>query len=313
MRLKSAQGRTLAAAHALLCLTFVHALAQEDAQAPARPDVAALVREARERSDHNWAAYAARRNEYTFKWRKTWRGADGKGRVKEKSETVELYIPRCPNRKCENVWITLEKDGKVVAAEQVERERRKAGRKLEREESRGGEAAADRPSQPYWLQFVYYTRGMFVEDRSVKIDGPEILEKCELTYAGRERVRGREMFALDFRPRAGAAFGRQTWFMPGMEGRIWIDAEEKVFARLAAWPKGARPAGPSSDALLREAALAYDTVRTREGLWFTALGRVNGLKYPGLFGGVKSDFSIETFDHARFAVEADVKLNAPEK
>lgn len=290
------------------------AAAQERAAVGA--DVQAIVAEARMRSDRNWSEVHTRRPEYTFKWRKSYREKDGKGRVKERSELAELFVPRCPPGACRPAWIVLERDGRPVAADKVERERRRAGERLEKEERRGrvesAEGGAGRP-RTNWLQFTYFTKGMFVEDRSVKIDGPEILEKCELTYAGREEVRGREMIVLDFRPRRGVVFEGPSRFTSALEGRLWIDAADMLFARLAAWPKGAAPASASSDELLREAALAYDMVRTKEGVWFTALGRVNGLKYPGLFDGVDTDFSIESFDYARFAVDADVKLDAPSK
>ena len=102
--------------------------------------------------------------------------------------------------------------------------------------------------------------------------------------------------------------------MPQLEGRLWLDAADKVFVRLAAWPKGTRFADASADRLLEHAALAYDTVRVREGVWMFRLGRVNGLKYPGLFGEVSDTFSIEIFDYLRFAVEADkVDLKVTDK
>ena len=113
------------------------------------------------------------------------------------------------------------------------------------------------------------------------------------------------MIAFDFAPRPGAAFNSQSWFMPLVEGRLWLDAADKVFVRLAAWPKGTRFAEAGADHLLENAALAYDTVRVKEGVWMFRLGRVNGLKYPGLFGDTSDTFSIEIFDYLRFAVEAD--------
>lgn len=282
-------------------------------------DVAALLREGRTNTERNWAETASRRSEYTYRWRKTWRRPDGKGVVKERSELLELYIPPgCPYGRCRVVAVKLEENGKPVARERVEKERLRAGKRLEkaeREAGKNGPAPAGKsPPPPYWLQFTYFSKGMFVEDRSVKLDGQEALDQCEFSSPRRETVGGREMIALDFAPRPGAAFHSQTWFMPRVEGRLWLDAADRVFVRLAAWPKGTRPADASSDELLRDAALAYDSVRVKEGVWMFRLGRVNGLKHPGLFGDVNDDFSIEVSDYLRFAVEADkVELRVIEK
>ena len=282
-------------------------------------DVPRLLREGRANTERNWVEYDRRRAEYTFKWRRTLRKSDGKGGVKERSELMELYLPpRCRAGKCQPVSIKLEEDGRVVAPEKVERERLRAGRRLEKAEREAERDAAANAGKkmavPYWLQFTYFTKGMIVKDRAVKLDGQEILEKCEFSSPRRERLGGREMIAFDFTPRPGAAFNSQSWFMPLVEGRIWLDAADKVFVRLAAWPKGTRFADATSDHLLENAALAYDTVRVKEGVWMFRLGRVNGLKYPGLFGDVADAFSIEISDYRRFTVEADkVDLKVVEK
>ena len=98
--------------------------------------------------------------------------------------------------------------------------------------------------------------------------------------------------------------------MPQAEGKIWIDASDKVLIRLAIWQKGTKFAETSSGYLLERAALVRDITRVDEGIWFPRLGRINGLDYPNLFVEMKNDFSIENFDHRRFKTEIKkVKIN----
>jgi hypothetical protein len=201
----------------------------------------------------------------------------------------------------------LAKDGKSLSAEKIEKQRAKAGEKLERMEAdaQAQMIASNQNVQLHWMKFGYWIRRPFSAEQEliVLIDGQEILEKCEFFAPARELVNGRETIALSFRPRADAVFGEKTRYMPQTEGKIWIDAADRVLIQLAIWQKGTKFAETTSGYLLQHAALVRNMTRTKEGLWFSHLGRVNGLDYPNLFTEMKSDFSVEDFDHHYFKTE----------
>lgn len=278
-------------------------------------DIPKLLSEVKRNSDENWRKVIAEHPNYTYKWRKVWRRADKQGQIKETSELYELFFPiKCRIKKCRTVTVLLAENGKPLAAEKIEKQRAKAGEKLERMET--DEQAQQLPlNQTYplhWMRFDYYVRRPFSAEPKiiVSIDGQEILEKCEFFALTRELVNGRETIGLSFRPRADAVFGEETKYMPQAEGKIWIDAADKVLIRLAIWQKGTKFNETSSSYLLERAALARDMTRTEEGIWFPRLGRINGLAYPNLFAEMKSDFGIENFDHHRFNTEVKkVEIN----
>ncbi|MGH9946829.1 MAG: hypothetical protein ACRD6X_06505 [Pyrinomonadaceae bacterium] len=271
-------------------------------------DIPTVLREVQQKSDENWRKVIVEYPHYTYKWRKVWRTAGKNGRTEEKSELYELFNPtKCPVKKCRGVNILLAEDGKPLAAEKIEKQRIKAGEKLERIE--GNTRAQALPSNQdfplEWMRFSYSIRPLFSSEarQIVLIDGQEVLEKCEFFGPTHDLINGRKTIVLSFQPRADAVFGTTTIYMPQTEGKIWIDAADKVLIRLAIWQKGTKFAETTSSYLFEHAALARDMTRTQEGVWFPRLGRINGLNYPNLFTEMKSDFSIENFDHHYFKTE----------
>lgn len=310
-----------------LCLSLLFAvavsppvhgqLASEQKEAD-EADLSALLRESIHRSNQNWEKMSRHYYNYTFKWRRVQRKRVSEGTFQEESELYEVFIPKaeCWTKNCRRAVVLLEENGKPRPLERIEKERLQAGRKIEeaeREESKRKGAAATLPVSQNWMRFNVQSREVFGKGTTVVLDGQEILKTCLLSHPRRERLAGREMIALDFHPRPQATFEEKSAYLPRIEGRIWIDAEDKVFVRLIAWPLGTKfDEAVSSEELLTHAALAYGLVRTKEGIWFFNFGRINGARFPDLFSGLKTDFSIEQFDYVNFKVEVeDSKILAP--
>lgn len=302
----------------IFCFAIVlAAFASATSQTQDSFDIPTLLRKVKQKSDDNWRKVITEYPNYTYKWRKVWRKADKNGKTEEKSELYEQFFPtKCRFKKCRRVTVLLAKDGKSLTAEKIEKQRAKAGEKLERIEgdAQAQPIASNQNVQLHWMKFGYWIRRPFSSEQKVivLIDGQEILEKCEFFALARELINGRETISLNFRPRADAVFGEETKYMPQTEGKIWIDAADKVLIRLAIWQKGTKFAEKTSRYLLEHAALARDMTRTKEDIWFPSLGRVNGLDYPNLFTEMKSDFRIEDFDHRYFKTEVKtVEINNP--
>ena len=280
-------------------------------------DIPKLLQEVKLKSDENYRKVNSEIINYAYKLRQNWREADKQGRVKETSELYELFLPtKCPIKKCRAVFVLLEKNGKPLAAAKIEKQRAKASEKFQKWEAdpQAQELTPIPSDKLFWMKFAYYIRrpNSKMYETVVRIDGQEILEKCEFFAPTSETVNGRETIGLSFRPRADAVFDPLTNYMPQTEGKIWIDAQEKVMIRAAVWEKGTKFAETTSDYLLAHAALARDMTRTAEGIWFDRFGRINGLNYPNLFAKMKGDYSLEFFDHHRFNTEIkDVEIQNP--
>lgn len=299
------------------CLILLATFAPAFPQKQNSIDVPTLLREAKQRSDESWQAMMREQVNYTYKWRKTWREAKKNGEVEEKSELYEIFIPKnCRAlKKCRSAVVFLAANDKPLAPEKIEKQKIKAGKQLEKMEREPKSLnKATTTAQPNWMRFAYFIFVPLSTERKiiVKIDGQEILEKCDFFAPVIEIINGRETIALNFRPRIVAIFSKETIYAPNIEGKVWIDAADKVFVRLAMWEKGKQFENQMSDYLLENAALAYDSTRTKEGFWFFRLGRINGLKNPNLFAEMKGDFSIVHFDHHYFKTEIKaVEINNP--
>lgn len=295
--------------HLIIALVGVlTATASAFSQVTGSIDIPKLLDEVKVKSDENWRKVNAENVNYTYKARQIRREADKKSRIKEASELYELYFPaKCPIKKCRVVFVLLAKDGKPLAANKIEKNRARASEKIQSLETdkRAREMPAESPARLTWMKFGYYVRrpGAARYETVVWLDGQEILEKCEFFAPTRETINGRESIGLSFRPRADAVFSRESEYLPQSEGKIWIDAADKVLIQTAIWQKGTNFKEAAGGYLLEHAALALDMTRTAEGIWFNRLGRINELGYPQMFAKMKGEYSVEYSDYHRYNTE----------
>jgi hypothetical protein len=298
---------------------FLATVSTAFSQKPEFIDIPSLLQEVKQKSDENWRRMIESYSSYTFKRRETWREAKKEGKIDEKTELTEIFFPsKCRVRKCRPVEIILEKDGKQTAVEKIEKERIKAGEKLEKLENdeQAQIPLMKRDSPTHWMMFYYALHRPFDSKPKllIKIDGKEILEKCEFYLPERERINGREAISLKFRPRPDAAFSKETNYSQMVEGKIWIDASDKVSFRLLMWQKGTKLEKETSDYLLENAPLAYDLTRVKEGIWFFRLGRITALKNSFISPEMKRDLVIENFDYHYFQTEIkNVEVGSPKQ
>ncbi len=142
----------------------------------------------------------------------------------------------------------------------------------------------------------------------------EVIEQCEFDDPRNEKIEGREAVSLRFRPRPGSIFSEESKFLPQFEGRIWIDAADRMICRLTAYPRGTEFEQKTSDHLLENAALAFDNTKTKEGVWVACYYRINGLKYHGSLLWHTEDLLVEYFDFKYFKTDSEKeKIIAPDK
>src|SRR5262245_19236289 len=286
-------------------------------------NVAEFLRECSEVSVKKVEESRRQLGNYTYKARKTWREQSRNG-ADEHSEVFEVYPPpfrkwRAGGRFKLDSDVLIEKDGKPVSPERIEKERLKVGRDLEKFERASDpftEPLFKKPDSMAWLSFFVYKNVIampFANERIVFL-GDEFFEKCEFDKPYRDSVGGRDTIALRFHPRPDAVYSERTKYLSNFEGIIWVDEADKFIFRLAAWPQGVKFDSNDSDHLLENAAVAIDYIRVKEGPWFRRMGRMNALKYPRALLWLKYDFSLECFDYKLYKVDSEKeKLSVPEK
>jgi hypothetical protein len=282
-------------------------------------NIADFLRECREASLKKVEESRRQLENYTFKTRKTRREQSRNGPGAEHYEVFEVYP--LPFRKRRGggdfkTRVLIEKDGKPVSPERIEKERLKIGRnleKFERESDRIAELPVAGPGATAWLNFSVILIMPFA-NKKVDFRGDEFFDNCEFDHPYRESVAGRRAIALRFHPRPDAVFSENAKYFSNFEGIIWVDEADKFIFRVAAWPRGAKFDSNNSDHLLENAAVAIDYARAKEGFWFCRTGRMNAVRYPKALLWLREDFLLECFDYKLYKVDSEKeKLSVPEK
>jgi hypothetical protein len=281
-------------------------------------DVGALLMEVA----RNERAMLRRRLEYTWTARVTDRERDRRGGVKKESVSVyEVYPVRG-----EFARKLVSQDGVAVSKGRAEEELRRATERLEkaaREEQKRAEQKAPPPPPPgdaqnpaglpsFGFSAGHRNRSGF-SSSEISLSVWRFFRYGEFDSPRRERLRGRDVIVLDFRPRAD--------FRPADElqrpyarlaGRLWIDAEDRAVVRLEAWPYGPQAEGAGPRNAAREPSVVFEHERLPDGVWLEHLFRLQTYGHKDIFNGIELDFTKEATAFQRFAAAAgDEKLNAP--
>jgi len=262
--------------------------------------------------------------EYTYVMTSTGRSIDKKGNVKEESTTYEVFIPILKGgTRGKGILVITSRNGVPVPGEELERARREAGKRLEKDEEKN---AIEKPSAPEtapdvkgMLPLGMYTKttnnhSSFRKSGSASLAIHTFLNTCELTLARREQHDGRETLIFNFTPRPGAQFVDNEKYIAQLAGEIWIDAQDRIVTRLVGRPtfsaRNAPQARPVPTTAEAPPAVYVEMMRLPDGIWLPRIIRINGADYQKLFQGITSE-SITTFsNYVRFSTEIkDVQIN----
>jgi hypothetical protein len=259
------------------------------------PTISNLIREVKYNTEEQTILSLRGVVDYSYKWRKVTRRTKGNGETEVKSETYEVFLPRYWGKRMKGEKVLLEKNGKYVPQDKVEKKRLKARKKMEKKNRSSGFFAFNQ-GVPEWGHFAAWKRGMWGA-RAVGFDAQKVLRYCDLHTQGRETVAGREMISINFSGCTNFFYNQFTRVTPELEGRIWIDANDRVFARIAVWPKEMKIEDRGGDHLFKNAPMAFGSTRVDEGFWFWNYGRINCQLIPDICYPMDVDYSVEVFDY----------------
>ena len=266
--------------------------------------------------------------EYTYVMKSSSREKDKRGQVKkEEATTYEVYVPTLKGgMRAAGVMLVTSRNGVPVPPGELEKERLRAGRRLEAAEDKiARQPAPQAESSPGrttgMLPLGKYPRmrirrGLFgIGAADVALVMQTFLEKCGLTLAGRERVNGRETLIFRFTARPGAQFDNSEKYVRLLDGAIRIDAEDRIVTQVAGWPSGVKGpdvTGATTSPGEKPPAVYIEMTRLPEGVWLPGVVRLNGADYPTLFGGVTTDTTLTYGEYKRFTTETkDVQVKPP--
>ena len=249
-------------------------------------------------------------SDYTYVLTSLRRGPREKGQLKEESIIYEVFMPLLPNgSRGSGILLVTSRNGVPVPLEELEKERLKAGERLEKEEKKITSSTtpqAQTIAQRSGMLPLGSYEPMSFGGRKATVNIHTFLTNCDLTLVRREKVEGREMLVFSFIPHADAQFEDNEKYIAQLKGEIWIDAQDRIVARLIGFPRTATPLNEKNPAVY------YEMIRLPAGVWLPLETRVNGNDYPGLFDR-QIFYSVLSFsEYKRFSTEIkDQKIDSP--
>ena len=272
--------------------------------------------------------------EYTYMLNSSRRDKNKKGQEKETSTIYEVFIPELKSgTRTKGVLVTTSRNGVPVSPAELEKERREAAHRIEKEEERiaretpspenNSDSAGPQSSNPTGVVSGMLPLGTYagiginrsafgVSRSSVRLAIATFLKNCELTLLRREPKDGREVLVFKFTPRPAAQFNEAETYVAQLSGEIWIDAQERIVTRLVGWPvvekvSDQNATGTSSE--IPPPAVYVELLRLPTGVWLPHVSRINGADYPKLFAGISFDSTSTYSNYIRFSTEVkDVKV-----
>ena len=307
--------------HILLSLILVYAFQQSPTE---KMDIPALLRDAEQKTNQNCVKHLESLSDYTYKLRFVKRERRKDGSFEEESQVLEVYVPdlKKARSRTRKLWprILIEKNGRPIAPEKIETARRKFAEHWEKDEATPPDPNGRTVSNCQWEGRYSWLTGNYgvtkagLVTSTYRLQTPAFLTTADFHSPQYETINGRKTISLMFTPRPNSTFDENMRWAAKAEGKIWIDAEDKVFTGVAMWPQKEKPAETSAESLRKSSAIFYETVRMKDGLWFDSYRRFDAGRFPETATIWKKEIVNECFDYERFAVQAEKeKLLAPDK
>ena len=262
--------------------------------------------------------------EYSYTLTSNRRIKNKNGEVKETTTTFEVFIPTMKNGgRARGILVATSHDGVPVAPAELEKDRMKAGERLEKEEAKlerepslppSAEETATKGMAPigmYARTFVHHSS--LTADRGAALAIQTFLQTCQFKFLKRAANEGREVLVFNFTARPDAQFREYEKYVAQLSGEIWIDAQDHIVSRLVGWPVAQQDNTGNSNPNERPPAVYVEMTRLKEGTWLPHMARINAADYPKLFDGITTDSTSTYANYIRFSTEIrDVKVNPPD-
>src|SRR5262245_3482423 len=193
-------------------------------------DIPLLIRD----SDRLGTAMHLRLPEYTYLQTRLSRELDQRGKIVERASAYEAY-PIIVLGHQRHVISLISEDGAPVSPKRLKKERQQAAKEIETAERESAHQVGGAPAAGA-EKYVAAGIGVSQTGDGVWIGVSQFLRQCRFGEPRYDRLADRDMIALNIRSCAGDVGDSREQYLARIAGIIWIDAVDKVVARLEAWP-----------------------------------------------------------------------------
>ncbi len=261
---------------------------------------------------------------YSFHQTATDEVLDKTGRVKSTESKVYEVYPTAIGRRVRLIYVQVAENGTPLSADKIEQQRQHAAKETEELEK----LASKPPTTTGAYKSSWWSYGVKVEKRSGfsrtywYLRPTDFLLSSEFFAPRMIELGGRETIVLNFRLKPGYIFDKtNVAYSVGIEdygkalaqlgGRIWIDAADKVIARLEASPAREVAKLETSNTPEANVALIYRSKRLENGTWVAIEARYNSYGREDVFWKTSTKRSLIYADFKVFKTTADVEKTEP--
>ncbi len=265
---------------------------------PSSLDVPLLIRD----SDRLGTAMHLRLPEYTYVQTRLSRELNQRGKLVEQVSEYEAY-PIMVLGHHRHVLSMISENGAMISSKRLKKERQQAVKEIETAER---ESALQAGGEPATGVERYVTAGIGVSQfgDGVWVGVSQFLRQCRFGAPRYERLADRDVIALNIDSCAVNANDLSERYIARMAGVVWIDAADKVVARLEAWP-AVETMQESLSTPSDSETLVYEQTRLPNGLWVPKRIRLNAIGKGAFFNGTDKDMTFEFNHYQRFSAEAN--------
>ncbi len=235
--------------------------------------------------------------DYSYKQKVISRKLTKDGRLREtESETVQLTF-----YKGYRIERLIAKNGKPLTPKQQKDADKKAQKRVKEIEKKLAKEQRRKAKQ---------NSDETPNSEGKRISIAELLKASKLVNPRRERLKGRDVVVFDFEPNPNFDFKNAKSFLKFFGktvGVMWIDENDMQVARIEAVLADSYKIGGGVLAKLRKgASFTMEQERVNDEIWLPTLADVNLSVRVLLFGGVKVNQEVKSFDYKKF--KTDVKI-----
>ncbi|MCI0665648.1 MAG: hypothetical protein L0220_31715 [Acidobacteria bacterium] len=262
-------------------------------------DIPLLIRD----SDRMGTAMHLRLPEYTYIQTRLSREFNDRGKLIEHKSAFEAYPLKVLGHH-RHVISLISEDGVPLSPKRLKEERLDAAKEIEAAERESvPQAGGSFPARAE--RYVTAGIGLSQAGDGVWVGVSQFLQKCSFNSPRYDRLGDRDMIALNIHSCAGNASAPRERYMAEMSGVIWIDAVDKVVARLEAWPMTAEPAPELRFTTPEAETIVYEQMRLQNGLWVPKRIRLNAIGKAALFNGIDRDMTFEFSIYQHYNTEVE--------
>jgi hypothetical protein len=312
----------LLAALSLAGLCFESATSSRSAATPQSTpeEIAKLIKECGEHT----TVMARRLFNYSFNQTDSDEVLDKSGRVKSsQSKTYEVY-PIIFGRRARLIYVQVSENGVPLNPDQIAKQRERAAKETAEIEKQA-DASPPSPSaykSPWWSYGIKVEKRRGLSHTYWYLRPTDFLLSSEFFAPRRVKLADRETILLNFRLRTGYVFDETNVAYPEgiadyghamsqLAGRIWIDATDKVIARLEASPTGEMASVQKSDMTDPNLALTWELNRLANGTWVLTEAHYNSYGREDVFWQTPIKRALKYADFKVFKTTADIEKTEP--